>query len=294
MPLMDWLAHLKGRLPELGLSDDERARVDRAVQHLSSAGFDPWGLEPETVKAGLAVGSLLYRRYFRVETTGIERVPAEGRVLLVANHSGQIPIDGLLIGLALWLDRDPPRIARAMVERWVPSVPFISTLLAHCGQMVGDHRNCRDLLENEQAVLVFPEGVRGSGKSIFRAYKLQRMGTGFVRLALETGAPIIPVAVIGCEESVPAVWNARSVARLIGAPYFPITPFFPLLGPLGALPLPTKVTLRFGEPIQLRGDPDASDGVVEALVKQVRTALQKEIVEGLRKRGGRIFRGAGK
>jgi 1-acyl-sn-glycerol-3-phosphate acyltransferase len=284
---------LKKWLTQSALDPEDSARIDRAVMNLNSAGFDDWGMEPGTIKAALPFVKWLYRHYFRVETHGIERVPA-GRVLLIANHGGQLPMDGLVVGLSMLLDGHPPRLVRGMVERWFPSLPFVSTLFMRIGQMVGDHRNCRELLEREECVLVFPEGVRGSGKLFSKRYQLQRMGTGFVRLALEARAPIVPVAVIGCEETYPAIFNFKGLARLTGAPYLPVTPFWPLLGPLGAVPLPTKVTLRFGEPLRFNVDPDAPDSVVTGLVEQVRERLGAEIQEGLKLRGEHIFSGAGK
>jgi 1-acyl-sn-glycerol-3-phosphate acyltransferase len=280
-------------LIEKGLPAELRERIDRAPVRLNSAGLDEWGLDPEVLKASLAATRWLYTTYFRVETAGIERVPG-GRVLIIANHGGQLPLDGMLIMMSLLLEAEPPRVARGMVERWFPTIPFISSLFMRCGQMVGDIHNARDLLEKDQCVLVFPEGTRGSGKPITQRYRLQRFGTGFVRMALETRTPIVPVGIIGCEEMYPAFYDAKPVARLFGAPYIPVTPFFPLLGPLGAVPLPTKVTIRYGEPIRLEGDADAADSEVEAMVDRVRRAMQAEIDEGLRLRGDKLFSGAGR
>jgi 1-acyl-sn-glycerol-3-phosphate acyltransferase len=157
--------------------------------------------------------------------------------------------------------------------------------------MVGDQKNCRELLTRDYCVLVFPEGVRGSGKTIFERYQLQRMGTGFVRMALETKAPIVPVAVIGCEEAFPAILNFKPLAKLLRAPYFPVTPFFPWLGLLGMIPLPVKVILRFGEPITFDQSPEITETEAEALVEQVREKLQAEINEGVRQRGDKLFTG---
>lgn len=265
------------------LSTDDLERIHAAVPAVNSAGYDPWGLSLEAIKTGVASVKWLYRDYFRVATVGLENIP-HGRALLVANHSGQIPIDGLLIGLSLILDANPPRVPRGMVERWVPSLPFVSTFLNRVGQVVGDSKNCIDLLNHEQTVLVFPEGTRGSGKTYFKRYQLQRFGTGFVRIALETRTPIIPVAVIGCEEIFPTVSEMRPLAKRLGVPYLPVS----LSGPI---PLPTKVTIRYGKPIlfdeaQTGGVPS---GNVDAMVERVRAALALEIQEGLAARAGRIF-----
>lgn len=285
MPL---LRRLGRWLVEKNLSADERERLMSSVTELNSAGFDPWGLHPETAMAALAAARPLYDKYFRVEARGLDRLP-KGRVFLIGNHGGQLPLDGLLVATAVSLYADPPRIVRGMVERWFPSLPFVSPLFVRSGQTVGDPRNCRRLLEHEQAVMVFPEGVRGSGKTIWHRYELQKFGTGFMRLALETGTPIVPVAVIGSEETYPSVYNAKTLARLIGAPYAPITPFFPLLGPVGALPLPCKVWLHFGEPMSFEGDFDAPDHEIQDKVDSVSSMLQSMINVGLRERGMKIF-----
>src|SRR5690606_38472028 len=181
---------LKQKVINAYLSDDEKSRVERALKHLASTGFDPWGVNPETLKASLASTIWFYRKYFRVITHGIQNVPA-GRCLLVANHSGQVPIDGMLIATAVLLERDPPRLVRGMVERWAPSLPFVSTFFSRCGQVTGDIHNAKALLESDECVMVFPEGVAGSGKTIFERYELQRFGTGFVRLAMEKKTPKI-------------------------------------------------------------------------------------------------------
>jgi len=268
-------------------------RLSRLNVELNSAGFDRWGLHPETLRKFAPIMYVLYKKYFRVEATGLENVP-EGRVLYIGNHGGQIPLDAMMAGLALLLESEPPRIARAMVERWVPTVPFVSSLFTRIGAMIGDPNNCRELLQHDQSVMVFPEGARGSGKLYKDRYQLQRFGTGFMRLALETNTPIIPVAVIGTEETYPSIFNFEMLAKLIGAPYFPVTPFFPLLGPLGLLPLPAKVTVRFGKPIYFEGKENESEDLICEKVQVVKDALQKEINEGLEKRGDHIFTGAAK
>jgi 1-acyl-sn-glycerol-3-phosphate acyltransferase len=280
----------KDLLIEFGLTDLERRRIDEAQPSLNSAGFDDFGLDPQTLKAALAVTRWIYTDYFRVQTQGLSNIPS-GRVLLISNHGGQIPIDGLLIGMSLLLEARPARVVRGMIERWVPGVPFVSTFFSRVGQTVGDVRNCRELLDKEQAVLVFPEGVRGSGKTIFRKYQLQRFGTGFVRLALETGTPIVPVAVVGCEEAYPSILNLKAIARLFGAPYLPVTPLFPFLGPIGALPLPTQVSISFGEPFIAKGDADAPEAEIAAQAELVKERIQSMLDERVAERGTRWFGG---
>jgi 1-acyl-sn-glycerol-3-phosphate acyltransferase len=267
------------------LPEEIRASLRDRIQ-VNSAGFDPWGLNLEVAERALRSVRFLYDRYFRVRTFGIDRVPANGRLMIVPNHSGTLPIDGLLIALAMVLEGKPPRLVRGMVERWFPSLPFISTLFTRCGQTVGDPENCRDLLRRDQTILVFPEGVRGTGKTYWRRYELQWFGTGFMRLALETKTPIVPVAVVGAEETYPSIYNIGWLAKLMKVPYVPVTPFFPLLGPLGALPLPVQIDLRFGAPRLFEGDPDAPDAEVMQKVDEVKAEISRLIDEGLQARPG--------
>jgi 1-acyl-sn-glycerol-3-phosphate acyltransferase len=252
-------------------------------------GFDPFGFQPEFLKYVLPVTAWLYRHYFRVEARGFEHVPDQGSVLLVSNHSGQIPIDGLMIGTGLLVDREVPRMARSMVERWVPTIPFVSYVLARCGQVVGTRENCRLLLNRGASVLVFPEGVAGIGKIYDRAYELQPFGLGFMRLALETDTPIVPISVVGTEEQMPAIANSERLAKLLGSPGFPITPTWPFLGPLGAIPLPVKIHIDVGEPMHFEGSPDDEDRIVDQKVERVRGRIREMIHEGLRRRRGVFF-----
>ena len=275
---------LKEKLIRKLMTAEEEVRVERALTHLNSTGYDDWGVSPDTLKASLASSLWFYRHYYRVVTSGIENVPA-GRVLLVANHSGQVPIDGMFIATSLLLEGKPPRLARGMVERWAPALPFISTWFARCGQITGDIRNCRELLERDECVMVFPEGVMGSGKTIFERYELQKFGTGFMRLALETKTPILPIAVIGLEESLPSLSKLAPLAKRFGIPYIPVIP-------TGFIPLPTKVSIRFGKPMTFEANSNVTDSEIEGLVDQVKFALRKELEEGLEKRGERIFTGS--
>jgi 1-acyl-sn-glycerol-3-phosphate acyltransferase len=266
------------------LSPEEKSKVQRALKKVTSTGFDPWGVSPPTLMASLASTVWFYRNYFRVVTQGVENIPA-GRCLLVANHSGQIPIDAMLIGTAVLLEHEPPRLVRGMVERWAPSLPFVSTFFSRCGQVTGDIHNATTLLENDECVIIFPEGTGGSGKTIFDRYELQKFGTGFIRLALETKTPIIPIGVIGCEEMLPSLSKLTPVAKMLGMPYLPVIPTL--------LPLPTKVTIRFGKAITFDSNPDESDAEVLRKVETVQAAIRAELEAGLKARGERIFTGAG-
>ena len=279
--LAEAASKMKDRLNEPGF-EDRWQRLTNA-RNLNEFGFDPFGFNPEYIRKVLTVVRFLHRIWFRTQVFGLGNVP-EGRVLLVSNHSGQIPLDGMMIGASLIFDADPPRIVRSMIEKWVPTLPFVSEFMARCGQIVGLPENCRLLLEAEEPILVFPEGAKGINKTWDRRYQLQRFGYGFMRLALQTDTPIVPVAVIGAEEQAPSFYNAKGLARLFGAPALPITPTFPWLLPWGALPYPVKYRIYFGEPMHFEGDPNDDDSVVGRKVKQVKTRLQGMINEGLRNR----------
>ncbi len=250
---------------------------------LNSAGYDDWGLNLETAERVYSLCYWLYQHYFRVRTHGIDAVPT-GRVMLVANHGGQIPLDGAFIAMALAYEATPPRLVRSMVERWFPALPFVSSVFTRTGQVVGDPRNCRALLEQDQAVLVFPEGVRGSGKPFQNRYELQHFGSGFMRLALETDTPIVPVGVVGSEEIYPGIFHLNGLARMLGLPYFPITPLFPHFGPLGMLPLPVRVDLHFGKPLRFDLSPEASDAEVQTQVERVMHELSGLLAHGVSQR----------
>ncbi len=259
----------------LGPTRDEKLAGLRRNEN--EFGVDPFGFSLEYTLAAMAPFLWLYKNYHRVQTFGIEKVP-KGRVLLVSNHSGQLPMDAAMIGVALLTEGRPARAIRAMVEKWVPSLPYVSTFMARVGQIVGTPENCRRLLENEEAILVFPEGVRGLGKLYAQRYQLQAFGLGFMRLALETKTPIVPVGVVGAEEQSPALWHVRSVAKVLGIPYLPVTP-------TGVpFPLPTKYRIYFGEPMTFTGTADEDDQELEKKVQSVRDRIQGMLDVGVKER----------
>ena len=285
------LADLAGALLPLSVRDLERElddRIRKIPTRLNEFGFDPWGLHPKTVRQSLLPALALYKYYFRVETHDIERVPP-GRVLLIANHAGQLPFDAMMLSVAMLLEAEPPRIIRGMAEYWVSELPWVSIFAARGGAASGTPDTCREMLEAGEAVVVFPEGVRGMNKLYRDRYKLMRFGTGFLRLALEAQAPIVPVAIVGSEEQNPGFANLKRLGRLLGMPAFPITATFPLLGPLGMLPMPVKYHIYFGEPLQFHGSPTEDDVVVEEKVEQVKAAITALFDRGLAERRG-IFR----
>ncbi len=268
----------------MGESFEERmARVDL---HLGAGGVDAFGLDPKWAKYGFFAAAVLYRHYFRCEVTGIENAP-RGRVLFIGNHSGQVPIDAAMIGTALFLEADPPRLIRSMVEKWTQTLPFVSTFFSRVGQVVGVPENARRLLESDQALMVFPEGAAGISKTYDRAYQLTDFGLGFMRLAIETKTPIVPVAVVGAEEQYISIGNLSGLAKLVGIPALPLIP--QLFIPGGQLPLPTKYRIAFGAPMFFDGDPDDDDAVLEEKVWSVKTTIQQMLHEGLAKRKGIFF-----
>ncbi|HHH28765.1 MAG TPA: acyltransferase family protein [Polyangiaceae bacterium] len=268
------------RFAEDMLGEELDARISRIRMHPNDAGVDPFGFDPSTARYMLALAAFLHRFYFRTEVFGAENVP-EGRVLVISNHSGQIPLDGVVIGASLMLDANPPRFPRSMVERWTAELPFVSVLFPRCGQVIGSPDNARRLLRNEEALLVFPEGARGISKTYDKAYQLQSFGLGFLRLALETKTPIVPVAVVGAEEQLISVGDIKPLAKLLGMPAFPLMPQL-LLGL--AFPLPTRYRIYFGEPMLFEGDPDDDDAVIAEMVSQVTGTIQGMLDRGLEER----------
>ena len=284
MGLLDRLRQLRNAAP----ADDIAGRTQALVVHGNEFGYDPFGMSRDSVKTAAVVARWLYRHYFRAEAHGIENLPASGRLILVSNHSGQLPFDGVVIGSACFLEPPQPRLVRAMVEFFVPTVPFASYLFSRWGQITGTPENCRRLLSAEEAVLVFPEGARGISKPFSKRYQLAEFGKGFMRLALETGSPIVPIAVVGSEEIYPKIADSSMLARALGAPDAPITPTFPWLGPLGLIPLPSKWRIEFCDPIDVSSlGPEAADDrqLVFEISEQVRETIQQKLYENLVKRG---------
>jgi 1-acyl-sn-glycerol-3-phosphate acyltransferase len=276
---------LRGAMEKWTLSQggpDLEGRLARLVAPQNEYGVDPFGLELDFTKAAIAPALWLYRTYFRVQTHGIEQVPA-GRVMLVSNHSGQLPLDGAMIGMALLLEGEPPRVVRAMVEKWAPTLPFVAPFFARIGQVVGTPENCRRLLAAGETIMVFPEGTRGLNKTYDKRYRLQEFGSGFMRIALETSTPIVPVAVVGAEEQAPAFFDFKSVAKVIGFPSLPVTPT------LLPLPLPVKYHLWFGAPLRFTGSAEDDDVELDRKVSDVKHAIESLLERGLASRAS-IFR----
>jgi 1-acyl-sn-glycerol-3-phosphate acyltransferase len=274
----------------LGLVRDLRRALDVVGKRLrGDYEEDEWGFDPEFATAAEPLLSFLYDRWWRVTATGTEHVPRRRRALLVANHAGVLPWDATMMALALrraGVSQDP----RFLVLDWAFGLPWASVAIRRGGGVPASPYNALRLLEHDRLVMVFPEGAKGVGKPWSERYRLQRFGRGgFVELALRTGAPIVPCAVVGSEEIYPKLAELPGVARLLGAPYMPVTPTFPLLGPLGAIPLPSRWRIAFGAPLELGGlgPEDADDrATVLEVAEDVRSRIQAMVYENLIERQG--------
>ena len=252
---------------------------------------DPFGYDPELHARIRPISEFLYRRYWRVQTDGLEHVPAQGPALIVSNHSGGIPFDATMIATAIDLDHPQHRLVRFLYDRFVASMPFVGEFYDKMGSTVASFQNARRLLEAGALVGIFPEGVEGVAKGIWESYHLQRFHHGFVRLSLQLRVPIIPTAVVGAEEIYPVIgkWkNLGPLKELLNVPYVPVTPLFPLFGLLGVIPLPTKWHIRFGAPIRFYGDRRTArtpqPRAVHALAERVRREVQGMVHELLAQR----------
>lgn len=235
----------------------------------------------------------LYANYFRVEVKGIENIPSDGGALVVSNHSGTLPLDGLMMQVAVHDNHPAGRHLRLLAADLVFMLPVVNELARKAGHTLACAEDAERLLERGEIVGVMPEGFKGLGKPFGERYKLQRFGRGgFVSTALRHGVPIVPCSIVGAEEIYPMIGNSKTLARLLGFPYFPITPTFPWLGPLGALPLPTKWTIQFGEPIPTDGyPPEAAEDpmLMFNLTDQVREQIQHTLYKLLVQRRSVFF-----
>jgi 1-acyl-sn-glycerol-3-phosphate acyltransferase len=255
---------------------------------------DEFGFDPDlTDNVLLNLIRPLYERYFRVEARGLERVPNEGGALIVANHSGTLPLDALMTQVALWDHHPVGRHLRMLAADMVFTMPYVGSYARKAGHTLACNPDAQRLLAEGEVVGVWPEGFKGIGKPFSERYRLQRFGRGgFVSAALRTGTPIIPTAIVGAEEIYPKIGDIKPLARLLGVPYVPVTPTFPWLGPAGLIPLPSKWYIVFGEPIETSGyDPAAADDpmLVFNLTDQVRESIQDTLYRVLLQRRSVFF-----
>jgi 1-acyl-sn-glycerol-3-phosphate acyltransferase len=234
----------------------------------------------------------LYRNWFRVQTRGLEHIPAEGPALIVANHSGVLPLDAIMLQAGVYDEHPAARNIRLLTADLVYTLPVLASLARRSGHARADPSGALELLEAGELVGVFPEGFKGIGKPFSERYRLQRFGRGgFARTAIQAGVPMIPCAIVGAEEIYPMIGNSELLARALRLPYFPLTPLFPWLGPLGAVPLPSNWVIEFCAPVHAcelvpggsAADPDSE--LVADLADQVRDTIQAKLDEILIERG---------
>ena len=264
------------------MADDIAARVNRLELPFDARGVDNYGVSKWHLTQAFRVVSLLYRNYFQVRANGIENVPARGRVMLVGNHSGGVALDGLMVIASCFFDMDPPRLAHAMADRFINRFPFASVWASRCGQFTGLPEHAQRLLEDDRLLLVFPEGARGTAKLWKERWSLVDFGTGFVRLALRTKAPIVPFGFIGGGDAIPTVANLYKIGRLAGVPYVPVTPW------LLPLPRPVRLEIQYGAPLRFEGTGSEEDEVVERYVEQVKSSIAVLIEQGRESRRSRL------
>jgi 1-acyl-sn-glycerol-3-phosphate acyltransferase len=246
-------------------------------------GFDPFGMHPAFVAMGLATFKGLHSSYFRVKSYGTENVPSKGCGILAGNHSGTIPIDGLM----LWLDVviNARRVPRPIADHFVPTLPYVGVLFSRAGMVGGSRGNVRALLKAGELLVIFPEGVPGIGKPFKDRYQLQEWRVGHAELAIRHQAPVIPVAFIGPEEQMPQIARLDKLGKMLGLPYLPI--------PASPFPLPVRYHIHYGEPIDLSADysPEQADDpeLVREAAGRVKEAVQALINKGLEMREG-VFR----
>lgn len=254
---------------------------------------DDFGYDPKATARWEPVLEALYARWFRTSTTGLEHVPSTGPALLVANHGGSLPYDSAMVMHAVRRDHPARRDVRPLIEDAVFHLPTLGPLINRLGGVRACPENAERLLARGELVAVFPEGTKGASKLWRDRYRLQRFGRGgFIKLALRRRVPIIPVAVVGAEDTVPMMARVTWFARNAGLPFIPVTPTFPLLGPAGLLPWPARWRLRFGAPIDLAAEfgADRADDrlLVNRLADQVRSRLQA-MVDEVRGERGRAY-----
>jgi 1-acyl-sn-glycerol-3-phosphate acyltransferase len=273
------------------LPRDARETLNRILDRLDGDyPEDEWGFDEQFAEALFPLFELLYRVWWRVEAVGVRSVPSHGRALLVANHAGSpLPFDAAMITTALMKEHPLPRWPRFTVDDWAFALPFLSAFFRRLGGVPSRPENTSRALRSDELVISFPEGPQGPRKPFAERYRLQPFGRGeFVELALATGAPIVPVAVVGSEEIYPKLGESRTLGRAVGAPFLPITPTFPWLGPLGLIPLPARWRIEFCEPIDVSGhSPDDAEDrrVVFDLSERVRETIQDRLYENLIRRG---------
>lgn len=260
----------------LGYRDPEVVeRIRQLDISFNDEGYDRFGISREHLIRFVSALKPIYKHYLRVTAFGVHNVPDEGGAILVGNHSGGYAFDAAMVLCSMILEDRAPRLAHGMADKFLSRWPFANTILSRVGQFHGLPEHAARLLNDERLLMVFPEGARGTGKLYKDRYELVRFGTGFMRLALKTGKPIIPFAFVGAEEAYPTVLHLRGIARLVGAPYVPIAP------QILPVPLPLACQLYVGEPMHFEGTGDEPDELVLEMVARVRNIIQRMVDQGV-------------
>ena len=283
----------KGILEQLfSLIPGARGRdYDKLIDTLQR--MDEFGKVPDVDNKLEALMTFLYEKYWRVETTGLENIPNDGRTLIVSNHSGVLPFDGAMMATAIYKFHPAKRHARFLIEDWFGQLPFATAFMNAVGQVRACQENAERLLRQEQLVGVFPEGIKGMAKGFKNRYNLARFGRGgVIRLAIRTRSPVIPCAVVGAEEIYIVLGYANWLGKMVGMPLLPITPTFPWLGLLGVIPMPTKWYIQFGEMISYDEYDDSAlkdNVIINRLNRQLRATIQETVDSLLKKRRSLFF-----
>jgi 1-acyl-sn-glycerol-3-phosphate acyltransferase len=255
--------------------------------------MDEFGKVPDIETKLESFMMFLYEKYWRVDTTGLENIPNEGRTLIVSNHSGVLPFDGAMMATAIWKFHPARRYARFLIEDWFGQLPFATEFMNAVGQVRACQENAERLLRQEHLVGVFPEGIKGMAKGFKDRYNVARFGRGgVVRLAIRTRTPVVPCAVVGAEEIYIVLGYANWLGKIVGLPLLPITPTFPWLGPLGVIPMPTKWYIQFGEIIRYDEYDDSAlkdNVIINRLNRQLRNTIQEMVDSALKKRRSLFF-----
>ena len=264
------------------MSKSLRSKLEQLHFRDAGHGYDAFGLHPSFISFGAGITRWPYEKYFRVISKGHSHLPNEGAAILAANHSGNIPIDGMMLWHDVLRNTNPPRVVRGIADHFVPALPFIGTTFARGGMVGGSRGNVRSLLEAGELLMIFPEGTPGIIKPFKNRYKLQRFRVGHAELALRHRVPIIPVGIVGAEEQLPSLISSRRLGKMLGLEAVPI--------PILPFPLPVRYYIYYGEPIEVYKNlqPEDADNpkIVARIAKQVQGEVDKLIKKGLKERKG--------
>lgn len=268
--------------------DAVKKLVHRLELPFNALGVDPYGISKKHLVVSFSILAWLYRRYFRVHAVGAQHVPASGRAMLVGNHSGGIALDGMMVLASMMLELDPPRLAQGMAEKFINQLPVGSLWSSRMGQFTGLPEHAERLLEDDRLLMVFPEGAKGTAKLFKERYSLVDFGTGFMRLALKTKTPIVPLGFVGGADAIPTVMNSYALGKLLGVPYVPVTPWGV------ALPAPAPCEVHYGEPMRFEGSGNEDDTIIKGYVEQVKARIATLISEARASRRSRLKPGGGR